>query len=227
MSNEETAELDELDIDKLGHQMLTALEAVGGESNSKLLRRELEDVEPSSFNYRLTTYLEPLGLVETHQPEVKPGNIPPKEITLTEKGKEFLNETPVGGDENDLRSRIEHLEDRVETLTQENQELRNTNEELKSALEQQSGGDMVGELERVRSDLNGLESQVSRVESDLNSVQNKAVVDTDIAANLINAAFVQANACKVLLREELTEEEVEQKVTEVKQRLSEKGELIS
>lgn len=225
MSDTDGGDLSELDIDRLGQQMLAKLDALGGESNSKELRGELDDVGHTPFNYRLTTYLEPLGLVETHQPDASPGNIPPKEITLTDAGKEFVESMSMrAGD--DVGSRLEQLEDRVETLQQENQELRETNRELKAAIDRQGMGELAGEVDSLRTEFSQLQNQLQAVKTDVNAVLNNPVIANDIAPTIINASFVLANTSKVLLQNQFDEEHIEEKRSEVKSQLQDKEELI-
>lgn len=225
MSDADPDDLDELDIDRIGQQMLSSLDALGGESDSKELREQLEDVAHTPFNYRLTTYLEPLGLVETHQPDATPGDIPPKEITLTDAGKEFIESMSVAAGDS-VGSRLEQLEDRVETLQQENQELREANGELQAAIERQGMGEVAGEIDALRAEVDQLQNQMQAVRSDVNTVLNNPVVAEDIAPTIINSSFVLGNTAKVLLENQFDEQRVEKKKSEVQTKLDEKGELL-
>jgi hypothetical protein len=210
---------EELELDQLAKQILVSLEEIGGESNSRELRGELNGVKHSPFNYRLTTYLEPLGLVETHQPEAKPGDIPPKEITLTESGRDFL-ENIDGALGNGVEDRLAWAEEQIDMLKRENQELREKNRELEAALEQAGTTDIQGDLRNIKNRLDSMEDRIGKVEQD-------PAIQSNITSGLINAGVILGNTSKRLLIEELGEDRVLNIRDQVKAEMEEEGELIS
>ena len=203
---------DELEIDALGKQMLSELADLGGESNSKKLREQLDGVEHSPFHYRLTAYLEPLGLVETHQPEAKPGDIPPKEITLTDDGTEFLEgvEDTVG---EGVEARLERLEQQLDTLQRENQELR-------SAIEQSGAGAVQDEIRGLRDEITSLQDRVRQIEQ-------HPVIEKSNSPSVIDAALISGNTARVMLKDEYGEDTVIDTQEDVEQSLEENGSLFT
>jgi DNA-binding PadR family transcriptional regulator len=213
---EEDVELD--DIDELGVEILAAVQRHGGESDSRKVKMDLGGIETTPFNYRVRRYFEPLGLLDTWQPEGEPGSIPPKKVELTEKGEEFLENRrdvePTG-----VEDRVGQLEQQVEKLQREKQELDEKNRELEAAIEQAGAADLQRELQEINDQTSSLQDRIGVVEQD-------PVIQSDIAGGLINAAIILGNTSKDMLIEEFGEEKVLEQRDQIKAEMEEEGKLI-
>jgi len=75
----------DVDLDFLEKEMLAALDQHDGTATTSEIRGYLDVDSRTKINYRIKNSLVSQDLITTYQPETKPGNIPPKELTLTEK----------------------------------------------------------------------------------------------------------------------------------------------
>jgi len=155
----------DVDLDVLGQEMLAALEQHDGSATTSEIRDFLGVDSRTKINYRITESLVPQELITTHQPEAQPGNIPPKELSLTEKGARVLDQLDQERELNrDAAERITRLEEQVQSLREENQELREqlnghegasaSTDELESEIEslQEQVGSLVMQLEDLKED---------------------------------------------------------------------------
>jgi DNA-binding transcriptional ArsR family regulator len=207
------------DVDETGVEILRLLAQRSGKADAAELRQAMDGVSPDSFNYRRREHLVAHGLVETHQPEPSPeGRVPPKVLTLTERGEDFLDSVVDAGPVT-LEERLDQLEEQVEVVRRENRELREENRELREAIERRDGGDVETELQSIRADMDTLQSR-------LRMVEDHPVITSDISPAAINGGVVLGNTCKRLFESELGEQHVEQVRTEVKSELRENGSLV-
>ena len=206
------------EVDELGVEILAAVERHGGESDSHKVKKSLDGVGTTPFNYRVRRYFEPLGLLDTWQPEGEPGNIPPKKLELTEKGKEFLEDRR-DAEPLSIEDQVEQLEQRIGSLEQENQQLREQNRELQSALEQSGAGGVADEIRGLQDSINSLQDRVREIEE-------HPVMRKDDSVGVLNASLIAGNTASVWLKEEFGEETIEDTQEDVKQTLEENGSLF-
>lgn len=217
----------DVDTDGLGNRILLILEEEGGEALSTELRRAMGGVEKDRFNYRVRNHLEPAGVVVTRRVEAEDSQIPPKELTLTEEGQEYVEQLDsVDQGDAGLAERLNELEAEVETLRQKNRELREVNRELREGLDQASLNEAMEKVSRLESEVSSLQSTVNTVDQAVGEMQSDPVIESDIAPAAINGGVVLGNTCKKLLEEELGEDRVEEKRQEVKQLLRDDGSLV-
>ena len=215
------SEIDEIEMDQLALNVLSALDDLGGEANSREVRDFLGEMQRGVLHYRLDEHLVPQELVTTEVPDSEPGRFPAKILTITDRGKEYLKQVDHDGStDSDITRRVEQLEGRINSLEQENQQLREQNRELQSALEQSGAGEVADELRGLQNSINSLQDRVRKVE------QNPVVGDGNAAA-VIDAAFIAGNAAQVLLKEEFGESTVENKQEELEQEFVEEGVLLT
>lgn len=213
-------DLGEIEMDQKALDILSALNNLDGEANTRELRDFLGEMNKGPFHYRLDEYLEPQNLVTTHLPESEPGEFPAMRVSITDVGSEFLEQVDHDtGSDSKITRRVERLEERIETLEQENQSLRETNQELQRAVDQSGVGDMQAELRDMK-------GQVSSLQDQIRSVRQHPVLAHDGAAGAINAGVILGNTCKKLLEEELGEDRVVEKQEEMQSVLSEDDDLI-
>lgn len=86
--------------------------------------REATDLgENRIILYRISEYLEPRGLVSTHQPEATGTVVPAKEISITKSGKELTTDLDTTDETgltlSDLPEKVHQLSERVDTTQTE------------------------------------------------------------------------------------------------------------
>lgn len=164
------------DLDVLGEEMLAALEQHDGSATTSEIREYLGVDSRTKINYRITEFLTPQDLITTHQPPAKPGNIPPKELTLTEKGARVLDQLAQERELNrDAAERITRLEEQVQSLREENQELR----------EQLSGrGQASTSTDDVDAEIEALQEQIGSLAMELENVKEDPLFQDGVRAEL-------------------------------------------
>jgi hypothetical protein len=197
-----------VEIDTLGIEILKAIMAHDGTSDSTALREYLGLDGRSRFNYRIDEYLEPNGLVDTHQPDPKPGMYPPKEISITEAGKEYLEKVDEDGESRGVVERLERLEEQVDGLRRENQELREQNAELTEAIAESNVDMVVSRVPELEGDVDALQSKVGNLQDALGDLNSDPVVGNDFAPTAINTGFLLGNVARELLVEQVGEDRV-------------------
>lgn len=216
-------------LDQLGIDILRALVDHDGEADSTALRKYLglnSDSARSRFNYRVTEYLEPEGLIETHQPEPKPGKYPPKILMLTEDGRELLEELEPESAGSGIADRLQRLEEQVDGLRQENQELREENQKLKELVERSDVEMVTGRVQELTGDVDRLQGQMSDLQEALDELNDDPLVSNDLAQVNLNTAFVLGNALRELMVEEWGEDRVMNMIGEKKEKFEESDDLI-
>lgn len=113
---------DEFDFDWRSIEILQALAQADGPLETSTIRDSTAVEDNRRILYRVTEHLEPAGLVTTTQPDRDGTTIPPKKITLTEKGQETTQSIQDGQDQatdlNDLPGLVDQLQAEVDTLTE-------------------------------------------------------------------------------------------------------------
>lgn len=213
-------DIDGIEADRKALDILAALRDLEGEANSRELRDFLEDMDRSPFHYRVDKYLEPQELVVTHLPDSEPGEFPAKVLKLTQRGSEYLQAVDHdGGVDSDMTRRVERLEERIDSLEEKNRQLEEQNEELQRALDQSSMGDFGAELDSIRSDINGLSTQID-------DVKQHPVIKADNSASAVNLGIILGNTATKLLEDVVGENEVDEMEDEVEASLREQGSLL-
>lgn len=115
-------ELGEIELDDKAVSILRTLRDLNGSGTTRDIRDAL-DMSRGVVNYRIDEYFEPHGLVNGYIPRSDPGEMPPKQLELTDRGLEYLDTVADTTDDDSIPGRIRILENEVE-------ELRNKNEEL-------------------------------------------------------------------------------------------------
>jgi len=219
-----------VELDQTGVDILRALVQHDGTATSTELRKFLGLDSTTKFNYRVREYLAPEGLIKTHQPEPEPGGFPPKEITLTEHGKEYL-EGLDSGDRNSggIADRLDRLEEQVEGLRQENQELREENQELKEMIEGSDVEMVTGRVQELTDDVDRLQAKMSNMQEAIGETQSHPLIQSRETAEGFDAMLVMMNASRRIIEDEIEggEERHEQERAEVQETLSERGRLLT
>lgn len=117
-------ELDEIELDDKAVSILRTLRDLNGSGTTRDIRDAL-DMPRGVVNYRIDEYFEPHGLVNGHIPRSDPGEMPPKQLELTDRGIEYLDTVADTTDGDSIPGRISILEKEVEELRNENKELEN------------------------------------------------------------------------------------------------------
>lgn len=216
-----------VEVDNLCEEILEGVAQHGGTATSTQVRKLLGIDSTTRFNYRIREKLVPEGLVETRQPDPSPGEFPPKEITLTDHGKDYLESLDSQGRfGDDLAARLERLEEQVDSLRQENRELREENEELKAVIEQSNVEQIIGRVRELTDDVDSLQARVSDWEGTLGDLQSDPVIENETARKNINTGLILGNALRELAVEEYGEDRVMDLVSEKQEKFGEEGELI-
>ena len=216
-------------LDQLGIDILRALVDHEGEADSTALRKYLglnDDSARSRFNYRVTEYLEPEGLIETHQPEPEPGKYPPKNLMLTEDGRELLEDLGSESAGNGIADRLQRLEEQVDGLRQENQELREENQELKELVKGSDIEMVTGRVQELTDDVDRLQGKVSNLQDVLGEINGDPLVGNELAQVNLNTAFILGNALRELMIEEWGEDRVMGMVDQKKTKFEDSGDLL-
>lgn len=164
------------DLDVLEEEMLLALDHHDGSATTSEIREYLDIDSRTKINYRVRESLAPQDLITTHQPEGKPGNIPPKELTLTEKGSTVVDQLDQKqGLSEDIAERLARLEEQVQSLRKENQELR----------EQLNGhGKASTSTGEVDSEIESLQEQIGPLAMQVEDVKEDAIFDAPIRSDI-------------------------------------------
>ena len=215
------SEIDEIEIDQLALNVLSALDDLGGEANSREVRDFLGEMQRGVLHYRLDEHLVPQELVTTEVPDSEPGRFPAKILTITDRGKEYLKQVDHDGStDSDITRRVEQLEGRINSLEQENQQLREQNRELQSALEQSGAGEVADELRGVQDSINSLQDRVR-------SIEQEPILTEDRVLDALDAAVLAGNTAKLVAQEEFGEERVLESQNELEEMLNEKGKFFT
>jgi len=214
-----------IEIDQLGIDILKALVDHDGKADSTALREYLGLDGRSRFNYRISEYLEPEGLIETTQPEPEPGMYPPKIISLTEGGKQYLDE--LNNDEDASRGiaeRLERIEEQVDGLRKENQELREENQELRES----DVSFVVDRVPELTGDVDELQSTVRNLQEALGEIQTHPVIENENAGPGLNEIIIMANACRRVIESEFEhgDELIEEQSEIVREKANKAGALF-
>ncbi|MFD1588509.1 hypothetical protein ACFR9U_16140 [Halorientalis brevis] len=167
----------DVDLDVISKEMLHALEQHDGAANTSEIRKFLGIDSRTKINYRINEYLVPQGLVSTHQPDPEPGNIPAKELSITEKGEQALDQIAREAEINrDVAERIARLEEQVQSLRDENQDLR---EQMADTGTQQSSS-----TDASQSEIDDLQSQVANLAMELEDLKDDPLFQSNIRSEL-------------------------------------------
>lgn len=219
-----------VELDQLGVEILKALVQHDGTATSTEIRKFLGLDSTTKFNYRVREYLAPEGLVETHQPEPEPGGFPPKEITLTEHGEEYLESIASGGrSSGGIADRLERLEEQVEGLRKENQALREENQELKELVEESDVEMVTGRVQELTADVDQLQAKMTNMQETIGEIQTHPLVESKETAEGFDTLLVMMNACRRVIEAEFEdgEERLEQERSAVQETLSDRGRLFA
>jgi len=216
-----------VEVDNLCVEIMEGIAQHGGTATSTQLRKLLGVDSTTRFNYRVREKLVPEGLVETRQPDPSPGEFPPKEITLTDHGEDFLESLDSEGRFGDeIAARLERLEEQVDALRQENLELREENEELKTVIESSDVEQVVGRVQELTDDIDSLQATTSNLNDALGDLNSDPVIGNETAQKNINTGLILGNALRELAVEEHGEDRVMDLISEKQDKFANEGELI-
>lgn len=159
------------DLDQKSRDLLLALdqieESVDPPTTPDLI--EVTGIERAQIHYRLNEYLEPHSLVATHQPEGDPGSVPPKEIRLTDDGRELIEELDTGTDSGSVGDRLERIEERVDALQSTVQDLADADRPTSTA-----GQD----------DIDSLQEQVANLAMEVEELKDDPIFDDAVRGEI-------------------------------------------
>lgn len=156
-------------VDSLDWKSIEILRTLA-DAETALTTTEVREATDLSENrvilYRITEYLEPQGLVSTHQPETTGTVVPAKEISLTESGHELTTDLETADETgltlSDLPEKVHQLSERVDTTQAEIDRLQSRD---------QSTGDAT--LEELSEQVQDQQEQLARL------AQTVATMDAD------------------------------------------------
>lgn len=187
-------EVDQLDA--LCRDILYALEEHGGMADSSEIRQFIGLDSRTKLNYRITEYLSPNEFVETHQPPAKPGNIPPRELTLTEKGEQALDALTDAPVDREIADRVDTLENSLKNLQSQLADLQETTPA------ETTGGGVDAEA------LDDLQQQVANIAMELENLKNDKIFDPQLR-NEIDASRIGVLAMRDYLYDKFDDAEEE------------------
>lgn len=235
-------------------RVLAAIQSLDGEGTTSDIRPVVDfDVgDPRrKILYIVDEYLEPAGFVESVQPEGTPGNTPPREISLTESGRSYIesneDSSKTGGE---TVTRLAALEDRIDALEAENERLREQLGETESGTTGEAAGgvdegtiaDLEQRMDEFDDDLDELDEMILSVIDELKPLQEtvdeleQTVGDLDshpllrdgAGVEALNRALILGNTLQVLLNGQdlLTADMVEDEYERRAQVLAENNRLL-
>lgn len=158
-------------------RLLSVIESYGGEAATPDIRSQVdfEVQEPRrKILYLVEEYLGPRGLVETHQPEGKPGDWKAKEYMLTEAGHSFIENREVDSSHGGAADeRVQELEQRVAQLEADNEKLVET--------------------------LEAFQNRLGDVESGVETLNNHPLLESQKGVEGINDALISSQMVSVLM----------------------------
>jgi len=203
-------------LDPLCIEMLMAVDKQGGTATTREIRKLIGEDSTTRTNYRISEYLEPMGLVDVERPDDDEFATPPKILHLTEQGEEILETVDdsehefakdIGEQMKVMENKIEAIEDRIMTL--ETSHSSQDSDVDSGGAPQESIAEVASELEKIKSEVEDIKSSLYFTD------QIKGEIDTAIL-------------CSVASREILKEEFGESRFTEEieKQKKREDVELL-
>lgn len=190
-------------LDRLCVEVLKGLESHGGEATTSELRDVTSAERGYLILYRVDGKLEEEGYVESFQPDGGAGENPPREITLTDEGREVLKdilEAESDSPHREIGERLESVEDQLESLQSRLGEIENDD------MSQDVDTDIQKQITAIADGVNDLESRVETIEEN-------AIFNSEMQAQL-NSAIWMGSVAKDLLSEEFGEERVMEMVNE-------------
>jgi len=199
-----------VDLDVLGEEMLLALDQHGGSATTSEIREFLGIDSHTKINYRIREVLTPQDLITTHQPDGTPGNIPPKELTLTEKGSDVVDQLE------QKQGRTENIADRLTRLEEQVQSLREENQHLRAQLDSQenSSPSTAPASEVSEEDIESLQEQVGSLAMQLEDLKEDLLFQDEIRRELDAVRTGTLAMRDLLIEEEDAQQYITQRVEE-------------
>lgn len=161
------------DLDRMSVKILETIRSHGGAATTTEIKNSLGVESTDYVNYRKRAHLEPHGLVdEFQQKQDGGGGLPPLELSLTEKGLDFLDNVDEDNDEfRDLGERVNMMEDQLSAIQEQLANLdegdNHTDSDTGSSEQMM---DLSETVEALSSEVGEFASRLDEVESELNSL---------------------------------------------------------
>jgi len=133
---------------------------------------ETTGISRPQIHYRLNEYLQPYGLVETHQPTGEnPGKVPPKELWLTDRGHDLVDELGSPARDTDIGGRLSRLEEQMDAVQSTVQSL--------DAQPSDTSADP-----EVDGDLDALQEQIGALAMEVEDLKEDAIFEKSIRSDI-------------------------------------------
>jgi len=132
---------------------------------------EATGISRPQIHYRLNEYLEPYGLVDTHQPTSEnPGKAPPKEIASTDRGRDVVDKLDSPAGDTDIGDRLTRLEEQMDAIQSTVQDLEG---------QSSASGDS-----EVDADLDAVQEQIGSLAMELEDLKEDPLFQDGVRAEL-------------------------------------------
>lgn len=161
------------ELDWKSEELLETLARLDGVATTSEIRDHSAVGENNAILYRVNQKLEPAGVVRSSSLETDEPIIPPKQIELTEKGEELVEELSeedgVSGDSipskiEHLAGQLDHIESRLEALESDG-----------IASDSSSTPEGSDEIAALRAQLENQQKQLARIEQRLDEIEEQAM----------------------------------------------------
>lgn len=209
-------------LDRMSIDLLKLLDEYDGSATSSDLRKSLGHDNNRSVNYRKDEYLLPQGLIEVDDvDDDSTGGLPVQRWSLTEQGREAL-ENYTGNDEDPpVIDRVDSLENQVTSLRSGIQDLQRQFDDAVADLEDSienggdndsdggtpssSGGSDEMQLRQVRSQLDTLQEDLAGIHQRVQRLEQDGLYNETFRKQL-NASIVYAGVAREMLEKEYGED---------------------
>ncbi|CQH63703.1 uncharacterized protein HHUB_4161 (plasmid) [Halobacterium hubeiense] len=164
-------------LDLKSRDILSALADLDAETSTITTPDLIEatGIDRPQIHYRLNEYLQPFGLVDTHQPAGEnPGKVPPKELWLTEAGRDLVADLESQSGDAGLGDRLSRLEEQMDAL-------QSTVQDLDAEASTDGNIEVAGDL---ADELDGLQEQIGSLAMQVEDLKEDAVFEEPIRADI-------------------------------------------